>query len=78
MSGAETQLPAGVVVPELVDVIPKWSVLLDLDYTFPLAKTTTLRPDDLRDFIRDRWQHAQTTAKKIGKLLGVEDGKHGS
>ncbi len=62
----EGQLP-----PDLAKIVPKFSILLDVDNVQPGQGTRTLSKSSLKDFIRTSWQRTRTIATVVGGQLGI-------
>ena len=70
LHGSETKLK-GDVPTDLSELVPRYSISLDLDYTMPDEAPFKLSPSRLKDFVRTTWEHAKVAAEATGTRLGM-------
>lgn len=61
----------GPVIEELQRLVPRHSILLDIDYVHPGAAPYAIHKGQMRDFIRASWEHAKETAGAVFARLAV-------
>lgn len=72
LSGMNTEIK-GVLSADLVGVVPKNAVVLDLDYTTPGAAPFALHKGQMKDFIRSSWERAKRAAAVVRARVGADD-----
>lgn len=79
----ETNIEKAALPADLVSVVPKFSILLDLDHSrggpmgTSVARPFSMSASQLREFIRASWQRTKIAATTIGRLIGGEPDGHG-
>lgn len=64
----------GALPADLVDIVPKYSIVLDLDHYRPDragAPPLSIGKSELKEFIRTTWQRTKVVGTTVGKLLGA-------
>jgi len=70
ISATETEIKGGPLASDLVGVVPKHAIVLDLDYyTPPSDQPFVIQKGKMKDFIRSSWERTKKTAAFVhGRL----------
>ena len=71
LDAVETRVQGGSLPADLAKIVPNFSICIDFDHVYPGVGAYTLRPSDLKEFIRASWQRSKAAITIMTPALGV-------